>query len=71
MIETLDLIQFVDTNPFVSVVIVVCLYFLLKLPFRMINILVRGWPPEHLDADGDVHHKNEDNEEEDNQEDKL
>jgi hypothetical protein len=27
-----------------------------KLPnrfFRTIKVLVRGWPPEHLDADGD------------------
>jgi len=22
-------------------------------PLRTINILFRGWPPEHLDADGD------------------
>lgn len=22
---------------------------------RMVQILVRGWPPEHLDADGDRH----------------
>jgi hypothetical protein len=21
---------------------------------RMINIAIRGWPPEHLDADGDL-----------------
>jgi len=26
---------------------------LAKLLFRSFNILVRGWPPEHLDADGD------------------
>lgn len=24
---------------------------------RMVNIWRRGWPPEHLDADGDTHHK--------------
>jgi hypothetical protein len=27
--------------------------FLVNRPLRTIKVLVRGWPPEHLDADGD------------------
>lgn len=30
-----------------------CLYLLCKFLIRSINIACRGWPPEHLDADGD------------------
>lgn len=28
--------------------------FLIKLPFRAMNIRKHGWPPAHCDADGDL-----------------
>lgn len=54
-------IIFADEHWFLSFWIIVFGYFLLKavlwhLPnriLRTINVLMRGWPPAHIDADGD------------------
>lgn len=44
-----------------ALVLVLLVFQLLMTPFRVVNrwlrhknIVARGWPPEHLDADGDV-----------------
>ena len=34
--------------------------------FRMIMVLIKGWPPEHLDADGDWKPTQEEKEEDEN-----
>ncbi len=57
--------EFMVQNPFVTLLIVwVVLHFTIGVPLRLINrwirhrnIVARGWPPAHLDADGD--HKEE------------
>lgn len=30
-----------------------------RLYFRSLNIRAHGWPPDHLDADGDIHRRTE------------
>ncbi len=52
--------EFVNTNPCISVLIIFLAYHLLRLPFicvtrllRHLNVRKAGWPPPHLDADGD------------------
>lgn len=36
-----------------AVVVVNTIFRIINRLFRTINVCVRGWPPEHLDADGD------------------
>jgi hypothetical protein len=50
--------EFLSDSPFLSFFLfailcqlVISLY---KIPFRHMNIKHSGWPPEHLDADGDL-----------------
>lgn len=52
--------QFMGEHPFLTVILAFFVVGLLELPFRLVNrwirhrdIVARGWPPEHLDADGD------------------
>ena len=54
----MNLFEFMSDSPFVTALLA---YFLGELTFkvwnrtvRCINIVVRGWPPAHLDADGDL-----------------
>ena len=51
--------QFFFMGPFI-LILLGFLYGLLRLPFVLINrilrsvmVSIRGWPPSHLDADGD------------------
>lgn len=44
-------------NPyFIWVVIIVCVTIcaVMRRLLRTINIVARGWPPPHVDADGDI-----------------
>ena len=62
-------LKFAAENPFMSLCIIILIpsltYYTLKLILyyipnrwiRHLNIKKHGWPPEHLDADGDTHHK--------------
>lgn len=52
--------QFMADNPVTTVFLVIILAMCFKTPFwafnrylRSRNIAARGWPPAHLDADGD------------------
>jgi len=62
-----EITEFVNVNPFISFIIITLMFFLIKymiyvVPNRILrsrNIKNKGWPPEHLDADGDF--KSEDN----------
>lgn len=56
--------DFAIANPFLGFILICAVYYTLKwiitTPFRMFNrwcrrknIAEHGWPPEHLDADGD------------------
>ena len=62
-----EITEFVNVNPFVSFIIITLMFFLIKymiyvVPNRILrsrNIKNKGWPPSHLDADGDF--KSEDN----------
>lgn len=40
---------------FATILYIVCYYSFLIINrfFRVINVMIKGWPPEHLDADGD------------------
>jgi hypothetical protein len=52
---------FAQMNGFNQLILICATYYLLKavlwlLPnriLRTVKVAVRGWPPEHLDADGD------------------
>lgn len=50
-------LRFAESHPFLSFIIICCMYWLAIRIIRIPAIIVRGWPPEHLDADGD--HKGE------------
>jgi hypothetical protein len=49
--------QFMSDSPFLSAFLIYvigeCVLKLGARVLRSINIAARGWPPEHLDADGD------------------
>lgn len=49
--------------PWLWLVIILVVYHFARNILRSINIAVRGWPPEHLDADGDYKRKKEEDEE--------
>lgn len=53
----MDILTFCDNHWFLAFSVICCGYclfaHLIKMPFRIINIALRGWPPAHLDADGD------------------
>jgi hypothetical protein len=61
-------IEFWYDSPFLSLVAIICLSCLLEkvffsLPnrfFRHLNVRSKGWPPAHLDLDGDPIKKEED-----------
>jgi len=47
-------------NPWLIALAMILLYWLAAWPFRLVNrwirhrnIVAKGWPPPHLDADGD------------------
>lgn len=51
---------FAMAHPWMTLWIVLALVQLAWMPFRLVNrmlrsrnVRLRGWPPEHLDADGD------------------
>lgn len=56
-----NIYQFMSDSPWLSffigifVVVPICLapFRLLNRLFRHLNVRARGWPPAHLDADGD------------------
>jgi hypothetical protein len=45
--------QYLNDNPWMSFWFSLLLAGAFKYTLRMISITVRGWPPSHLDADGD------------------
>lgn len=61
------IIKFVDINPWISFFIIILISQIIygiffRLPNRIIrhhNISKFGWPPEHLDADGDFKEEKE------------
>lgn len=52
------MINFINEHPFLTFFIVMgaleTLFRLGNRVIRLINVTINGWPPEHLDADGDV-----------------
>lgn len=61
-----DLLNFMAENPwqtfflgpFVFVVFAVCCHYIFLFYNRLlrtVKVLFRGWPPEHIDADGDFY----------------
>lgn len=54
------MIEFAKANPGIALLIVWVLAWAATVPFRLffrhLNIKAHGWPPPHLDADGDTHH---------------
>lgn len=45
--------EFMGGHPVLTVILAVLGLRLLLQPFRCAAILFRGWPPAHVDADGD------------------
>lgn len=49
--------QFASERPFTAIVLVyisfTTLHYILNRMFRCLNVRKQGWPPPHLDADGD------------------
>lgn len=61
--------EFAIASPWLAFIAICAIYYTLKwiifAPFRMVNricrsrnIVARGWPPPHLDADGDFKPEN-------------
>lgn len=55
-----DILQMWSNHPFWFCVLVYILlrmvWLILRMPFRCLNICIRGWPIGLIDADGDVVH---------------
>jgi hypothetical protein len=56
-----DFYQFAGSHPLLTFALACCVVQVISYPFRLVNRFVRarniknaGWPPEHLDADGDT-----------------
>lgn len=53
----MNILQFMADSPwlsfFLAYIILHCIGGVLYRFFRMISVALRGWPPAHLDADGD------------------
>jgi hypothetical protein len=45
--------KFASENPWLTFFLAVGIGGVIKRTYRMLMVLTRGWPPEHLDADGD------------------
>ena len=58
--------QFINDNPYITAFIILMMFYTIFLIInrclRSYNIKNKGWPPEHLDADGDYIDKNKNNE---------
>jgi hypothetical protein len=53
-------LKFTTEHPWFTLLILLALWELASLPFKTVNRVIRhrniakaGWPPEHVDADGD------------------
>jgi hypothetical protein len=64
----MNIYEVMDNHPFWTWAIIYLLVSLISWPFKIVQGLIRhanikkaGWPPEYLDADGDTHHKENDN----------
>jgi hypothetical protein len=58
----MNIFEFMTGSPWLSVGMALILAYIIAWPFRLVNrwirhrnIAARGWPPPHLDADGDRH----------------
>lgn len=57
----MNFFEFLSDSPFIAFILICAVYYTIKhvtytLPkcfIRHLNIRKAGWPPEHLDADGD------------------
>lgn len=56
----MTLLKFMSDSPFLGFILICAAYYLCKAALftirrllRSLNIAMRGWPPAHLDADGD------------------
>lgn len=55
-----DFYQFAGVHPFLTFALAYISYCIVAIPFNLVNRCIRsrniknaGWPPPHLDADGD------------------
>jgi hypothetical protein len=64
----MTLLEFSDRNPwlafFALLIVARCAFLVHNRTMRMLNVRAHGWPPSHLDADGDFR-SDEDDEDED------
>lgn len=44
---------FMGVHPALSFLLAYLVFRIVNRGFRAVNIAIRGWPPAHLDADGD------------------
>jgi hypothetical protein len=59
--------EFMGEHPILTFFLATIVAHMFTHPFKLINrwirhrnIAIAGWPPDHLDADGDVHRKESD-----------
>ena len=57
--------KFASENPWLTFFLAVGVGSVIKRTYRMVMVTTRGWPPEHLDADGDRNSSDESNGEKD------
>jgi hypothetical protein len=57
-----DVFSFAGDHPLLAFFLALVVAHIISFPFRLINMWIRhrnivaaGWPPAHLDADGDTH----------------
>jgi hypothetical protein len=55
----MDILGSMAALPWLWFIIVCAIYYAFKFTLRSINIAIRGWPPAHLDADGDFKKESE------------
>jgi len=59
-----DFYTWSSAHPFLAAFVVLCPFATIATSFRLFlrsrNILNRGWPPPHLDADGDFKQEKDD-----------
>lgn len=65
----MDFWKFADQNPWLLFGLAVLFYWMVTILWsrfmRHLNVRSKGWPPPHLDADGDFKPKDQDNEDDD------
>lgn len=59
-VAEMTLYQFMSAHPFLGLILIWSVYCLIRYAMRAVVIALRGWPPMHCDADGELRNKDGD-----------